>query len=59
MEKLVKEIWEFKEFLVEDLTEILKEEIKKDIEAWLDVLWDRNFPKEPWEDRSKKNEEED
>ena len=59
MEKLVKEIWEFKEFLVEDLTEILKEEIKKDIEAWFDVLWDKDFLKEPWEDKGQKNEEED
>jgi len=38
MEKLKKGIEEWKEFLIEDLQKILKEEIEKDVEVLFDCL---------------------
>jgi len=46
MEKLKKEIEEWKEFLIEDLQKILKEEIEKDVEILVDMLWRKRFLKE-------------
>ena len=46
MEKLRKEIEEWKEFLIEDLQKILKEEIEKDAEVLFDCLWHNRLLKE-------------
>lgn len=46
MEKLRKEIEEWKEFLIEDLQQILKEEIEKDVEVLFDMLWSKRLLKE-------------
>jgi hypothetical protein len=46
MEKLKKEIEEWKEFLIEDLQKILKEEIEKDVEVLFDCLWRERLLKE-------------
>lgn len=45
MEKLRKEIEEWKEFLIEDLQKILKEEIEKDVEVLFDCLWSKRLLK--------------
>jgi len=46
MEKLKKEIEEWKKFLIEDLQKILKEEIEKDVEVLFDCLWEERLLKE-------------
>jgi len=46
MEELRKEIEEWKEFLIEDLKKILKEEIEKDVEVLFDCLWNKRLLKE-------------
>ncbi len=46
MEKLGKEIKEWKEFLIEDLQKILKEEIEKDVEVLFDCLLHKRLLKE-------------
>jgi len=46
MEKLKKEIEEWKGFLIEDLQKILKEEIEKDVEVFFDGLWRKRLLKE-------------
>jgi len=46
MEKLKKEIEDWKEFLIEDLQKILKEEIEKDVEVLFDCLLRRRLLKE-------------
>jgi len=46
MEKLRKEIEEWKEFLIEDLQKILKEEIEKDVEVLFDCLLNKKLLKE-------------
>jgi hypothetical protein len=46
MEKLRKEIEEWKEFLIEDLQKTIKEEIEKDVEVLLDCLWNKKLLKE-------------
>jgi len=46
MEKLEKEIEEWKEFLIEDLQKILKEEIEKDVEVLFDGLLRKRILKE-------------
>ena len=46
MEKLKKEIEKWKEWLIEDLQKILKEEIEKDVEVLFDCLWERGLLKE-------------
>jgi len=46
MEKLKKEIIEWMEWLIEDINEILKEELEKDVQALLDTLWDKGILKE-------------
>lgn len=46
MEKLRKEIEEWKGFLIEDLQKIIKEEIEKDVEVMLDCLWNKRLLKE-------------
>jgi len=46
MEKLRKEIEEWKEFLIEDLQKILKEEIEKDVEVLFDCLLNKRLLKE-------------
>lgn len=46
MEKMKKEIEEWKEFLIEDLHKILKEEIEKDVEVLFDCLWRERLLKE-------------
>jgi hypothetical protein len=45
MEKLKKDIEEWKEFLIEDLQKILKEEIEKDVEVLFDCLWNKKLLK--------------
>jgi len=46
VEKLRKEIEEWKEFLIEDLQKILKEEIEKDVEVLFNCLLNKRFLKE-------------
>jgi hypothetical protein len=46
MEKLRKEIEEWKEWLIEDLQETLKEEIEKDVEVLFDCLVRKRLLKE-------------
>lgn len=46
MEKLKKEIEEWKEWLIEDLQKTIKEEIEKDVEVLFDCLWEKKFLKE-------------
>lgn len=46
MDKLKKEIEEWKEWLIEDLQKILKREIEKDVEVLFDYLWDKGLLKE-------------
>jgi hypothetical protein len=43
MEKLKKEIEEWKKWLIAELQEIMKEEIAKDMEVLFDCLWEKNF----------------
>ena len=46
MEKLKKEIEEWKEWLIEDLQKELKEEIEKDVEVLFDCLLNKRLLKE-------------
>jgi hypothetical protein len=46
MEKLKKEIEEWKEWLIEDLQETIKTEIEKDVEVLLDCLLEKRLLKE-------------
>jgi hypothetical protein len=46
MEKLNKEIEEWKEWLIEDLQKTIKEEIEKDVEVLFDCLWNKKLLKE-------------
>lgn len=45
-DKLKKEIIEWMEWLKEDIHEILKEELEKDVQVLLDGLWDKDLLKE-------------
>jgi len=46
MEKLRKEIEEWKEFLIEDLQKTIKEEITEDVEVLFDCLLNKRLLKE-------------
>ena len=46
MEKLKKEINEWRAFVIEDIQKIVKRELKEDIEVLLDGLWEHGFLKE-------------
>lgn len=46
MEKLKQEIEEWKKWLIEDLHEVMKEEIAKDVEVLFDCLLEKRLIKE-------------
>jgi len=46
MEKLKKELGEWRTFLIKDITEIVEREIKEDVEILLDCLKDEGIIKE-------------
>ncbi|MGB7294575.1 MAG: hypothetical protein WBC70_03225 [Candidatus Aminicenantales bacterium] len=46
MEKLRKEIEEWKEFLIADLQKTIKEEIAENVEVLFDCLWNKKLLKE-------------
>lgn len=46
MEKLEKEINEWREFVIEDIQKVLKKELKEDIEVLLEGLKDKGIIKE-------------
>lgn len=46
MEKLKKEINEWREFVIEDIMKEVKKELNEDIEVLLDGLWEHGFLKE-------------
>jgi len=46
MEKLKKEINEWRKFVIEDIMKIVKKELNEDIEVLLDGLWEHEFLKE-------------
>lgn len=46
MEKVRKEIEEFRKFLIEDIQKVIKRELNEDIEVLLDCLWDKGLLKE-------------
>ena len=46
VDKLRKEIEEWKEFLIEDLQKSIKEEIAENVEVLFDCLWNKKLLKE-------------
>lgn len=46
MEKLRKEIEEWKEWLIEDMQKTIKKEMEKDVEVLFDSLWNKKLLKE-------------
>ncbi len=46
MEKLKKEIKEWRAFVIEDIQKVVKKELNEDIEVLLGGLWEHGFLKE-------------